>query len=65
MKGKALNYREASKILKDNGFELVRRNGDHAIYKRDADVVVVSDKKHFSQKTWKRECKRVGIKGDF
>lgn len=63
MYGKALSYREAKRILNNNGFFLERYSGDHAIFKNGSeDVVVVAVGKAFSQKTWKRECKRVGIK---
>ena len=66
MYGKALSYREAKLILQENGYELVRITGDHAIFKNDdGNTVAITVGKAFSQKTWKRECKRVGIVGDF
>lgn len=66
MHGKALSDREAKKILKDHGYSLERVSGDHGIFKNEkGDTVVITLGKAFSQKTWKRECKRVGIIGNF
>lgn len=63
MYGKALTNREAQKHLTKNGFMLMRQSGDHLIYKRESDgqSVVITTGKPLSQKTWKRECKKVGI----
>lgn len=66
MYGKCLSYRECYNILKLHGYELVRYNGDHAIFSNGIKNVVI--KRHangfMSMKTWKRECRRVGIKYD-
>lgn len=32
MSGKALTNKEADKILKENGFKLLRKKGDHLVY---------------------------------
>lgn len=62
MYGKALTTRDAIKILRDNGFEYVRQTGDHLIYKNaNGNMVSITNGKPLSQKTWKRECKKVGI----
>lgn len=57
---------EASKILNDNGFYEVRRKGDHVIFKNEyGKTISITCGKAFSQKTWKRECKKNGIVGEF
>ena len=62
MIGKALDSKEASRILKDNGFYKVRQRGSHVIYKNDnGKSCTITTAKPLSQKTWKRECKKVGI----
>lgn len=61
MYGKALNSREAINVLKENGYELIRSAGDHLIFKDGINTVTITNGKAFSQKTWKRECKRVGL----
>lgn len=63
MFGKALTSREADKILRKNGFHVERITGDHLIYKNNSnESLVITVGKAFSQKTWKRECKRLNIK---
>lgn len=61
MHGKALNSREAISILNNNGYVMIRSNGDHLIFKNGCNTVTITNGKAFSQKTWKRECKRVGL----
>lgn len=43
--GKIKNFsaREFNKILANNGFELVRKKGDHYIFKRDKDTVCTTN----------------------
>lgn len=41
-KEKVRNFREWSKIIKSNGFDLVRQRGDHYIYKKDGQTIVLS-----------------------
>ena len=63
MHGKSLSYRECYDILEAHGYELVRFRGDHAIFTNGQNNVVIK-KAHngrMSMKTWKRECRRVGI----
>lgn len=63
MIGKAIDDREAERILHANGFYKARQNGSHAIYKNDnGRVFSITTGKPLSQKTWKRECKKVGIR---
>lgn len=53
---------QANRVLNRQGFYKVRVNGSHAIYKSaDGKMVTITVGKPLSQKTWKRECKRVGI----
>ena len=60
--GKALSPRQANKILNEQGFYRVRTTGSHAIYKSaDGRTFTMTICKPLSQKTWKRECKKVGI----
>lgn len=60
--GKALSSFQANKVLNKNGFYSVRTNGSHVIYKNaDGKTLTITRGKPLSQKTWKRECKRVGI----
>jgi len=42
--GKTKNYNEKEfrRLLVNNGFEFVRQNGDHFIYKRGNDIVVAT-----------------------
>ena len=61
MHGKALSYREANKILLDNGFSMIRQRGDHCIYKSKNRTISITCGKTFSQKTWERECKKNNI----
>ena len=61
MNGKSLNIREAIKILKNNGYHLVRQSG-HYIFKNDkGDVFILPTHGKISQKTWTRECKKQSI----
>lgn len=63
--GKALDWKEAENILHKNGFFRHRTNGSHAIYKDDLGrTVTITVGKPLSQKTWKRECKKNGIRED-
>ena len=43
--GKTKNFssREFNKILTDNGFELIRKKGDHYIFKRGSDTVATTN----------------------
>ena len=43
--GKIKNFssREFNKILTDNGFELIRKKGDHYIFKRGSDTVATTN----------------------
>lgn len=43
--GKIKNFssREFNKILINNGFELVRKKGDHYIFKRNSDTVTTTN----------------------
>ena len=50
-KTKAFNTHEMERILLDNGFELVRHSGDHRIWKRNDDTVVLTRK---INKMWAR-----------
>lgn len=60
--GKALNNLEANKVLNMHGFYRVRTSGSHAIYKdMNGRTFTITAGKPLSQKTWKRECKKVGI----
>ena len=43
-KTKEFSSKEFKRILMDNGFEFVRHNGDHAIYKRGGETAVVNKK---------------------
>ena len=61
MYGKALNNRECKKVLRENGFQLVRTKGDHEIFKNNAGITVTITRGVISQKTWQRECKRAHI----
>ena len=64
MYGKALTYRECVQVLKDNGFISVRSNGgSHEVFKnaKGQTFVLTIKAKQISQKTWKRECRKVGI----
>lgn len=62
MSGKALTNKDAGKILKENGFELLRKKGDHLIYGHsDGRKIVITNGKPLSMKTWKRECKNNNI----
>jgi len=63
MYGKALSRKECERILKNNGFFFARSKGDHLIYKNAQGRTFVITSK-ISQKTWKRNCKREGIKED-
>ena len=62
MYGKALSYREADKVLKKNGYDLVRNGGEHLIYKNAIGETIALTRQKISQKTWKRECKKHNIK---
>lgn len=45
-----------------HGFYRVRTSGSHAIYKdMNGRTFTITAGKPLSQKTWKRECKKVGI----
>lgn len=56
---------QANRILNKNGFIKQRTNGSHAIYKDEQGrTVTITIGKPLSMKTWKRECKRCGIKED-
>lgn len=61
MTGKAINAREAKRFLNDHGFFIARVNGSHAIYKDDGGRTFTMTTGAISQKTWKRECKRLGL----
>lgn len=61
MSGKAVELRECEKILRKNGFTFARNNGGHKIYKNSQGERFVLTSGIISQKTWRRECKRVGI----
>ena len=43
--GKTKNFssREFNKILTDNGFELIRKKGDHYIFNRGSDTVATTN----------------------
>ena len=43
-KTKEFSSKEFKRILMDNGFEFVRCNGDHYIYKRNNETAVVNKK---------------------
>lgn len=59
MTGKAIDDREAHRILINNGFTKVRTSGSHVIYKHeDGRTITITNGKPLSQKTWKRECKK-------
>lgn len=61
--GKAIDEREAIKILNANGFYKARQNGSHVTYKNnDGRIITITSGKPLSQKTWKRECKKNNIK---
>ena len=64
MDGKDIQYKDALKILRSNGWELVRSKGSHKIFKKENEPmsVVITKGKPLSQKTWQRECRKVGIK---
>lgn len=64
MHGKSLSFREAKKILKTNGFEIVRRGGNHIVFaNNEGDTIALGNHQdRFSMKTWKRECKKHDIK---
>lgn len=63
MYGKAYSYREADEKLKELGFRLDHYGkNDHITYKRNpGERVVITYGKRFSQKTFNRELKNVGI----
>ncbi len=61
MDGHSVNRKEAEKILLDNGFIFVRQTGGHRIYKNNIGQSFVITQGRISQKTWKRECRKVGI----
>ena len=42
-KAKSFSSREFNRILIDNGFELVRKKGDHYIFKRGQDTVATTN----------------------
>lgn len=41
-KTKAYSSNEFKKILSKNGFEFVRQKGDHRIYKRGDDIIMIN-----------------------
>lgn len=41
MAGISLKFRKIDKILKKNGFKVIRVKGDHYIYKRGNDTAVI------------------------
>ena len=53
MTGKAINTREANRILNENGFFKIRTNGSHAIYKNEKGNTITITTGVISQKTWK------------
>lgn len=42
-KAKSFSSREFNRILIDNGFELIRKKGDHYIFKRGCDTVATTN----------------------
>lgn len=40
MAGINLKHKKIDKILRNNGFKIVRYTGDHAIYKRNEDEII-------------------------
>ena len=62
MIGKAIDAKEANRKLNELGFYRARQNGSHVIYKdKNGKILTITAGKPLSQKTWRRECKRVGI----
>ena len=65
MYGKALSLKEAKKQLNNYGFTYVRTKGSHSIYKnQEGKTFVITEGHPLSQKTWKRELKKVGLGDD-
>lgn len=56
---KQVSFREAQKILSENGFELCRKNGDHYIYKRNGINCVINP--NLNKMVWLRLCKEHGL----
>lgn len=60
---KSISLREAKRYVKDNGFELVRKKGDHFIYKRGDETLTLNCK--LNQMVWRRLVRTHNLKVDY
>lgn len=57
---KFINSKEMKKLLRANGYTLVRQKGDHCIFKNDIKTVVVND--DLNRMVCQRILKETGLK---
>ena len=58
---KAVNKREADKILRDNGWVYKRNYGDHSIYKHENFAEMVSIPRDVNRMMWEKYVKKFNL----
>ena len=58
---KAVNMREADKILRNNGWVYVRSFSDHSIYKHKNYAEIVSIPKNVNRMLWEKYVKKFNL----
>ena len=58
---KPIKYREAEKIVKNNGYALDRISGDHAIYKKPGKSLSLPKKSEISAGVWRNLLKLMAV----
>lgn len=58
---KAVNYREANKILRKNGWIYVRSYGDHSIYKHPYYSEMISIPQDVNRMMWEKYVKKFNL----